>query len=87
VVSKDLLSLLVCPENRAPVREAEISLIERLNASIERGELKNRDGQVVTDPFTEGLVREDDGVFYPVREGIPVMLIGESISLEDFNEA
>ena len=87
MISEELLSLLVCPENRTPVREADSALVGRLNARIAKGELRNRDDHVVTEPLDGGLVREDGAVLYPVRQDIPVMLIGESISLEDDHEA
>lgn len=87
MISDELLNLLVCPENRTPVREAEAQLVESLNERIANGRLVTREGQTVTEPLDGGLVREDGAVLYPVREGIPVMLIGESISLEDVHEA
>jgi uncharacterized protein YbaR (Trm112 family) len=36
----------------------------------------------VSEPITEGLVREDGKILYVVDDGIPVMLIEESIELE-----
>ena len=41
----------------------------------------------ITEPLEEALVREDGAILYPVRDGIPVMLIGESIALEAIHEA
>jgi uncharacterized protein YbaR (Trm112 family) len=34
--------------------------------------------------LTEALVREDGAVLYPVRDGIPVMLIDESVDVSSF---
>ena len=36
---------------------------------------------MVGKPITEGLVREDGRILYPVEDGIPVMLVEESIEL------
>ena len=80
-VSSDLLEILVCPETKQPVQMADPALIERLNERIRSGELRNRGGTPVPKPLEEGLVREDGRVLYPVDDGIPVMLIEESIEL------
>ncbi len=77
----DLLSILVCPETKEPVRAAGADLLERVNGAIERGTLINRGGETVRDRLEEGLVREDGAVLYPVRESIPIMLIDESVDV------
>jgi uncharacterized protein YbaR (Trm112 family) len=82
VISRDLLEILACPETKAPVHEADAALLKRLNARVAQGQVVNRDGRAVEEPIEEGLVREDGAVLYPVREGIPIMLIGEAIPLE-----
>ena len=80
-ISSLLLEILVCPENKTPVKPAESALVERINAAITVGTLKNRAGEPVTEKIEEGLVREDGRVLYPVREDIPVMLVDEGIDL------
>jgi len=82
-VDSELLEILVCPETRQPVRPAEPALLEGLNARIRAGELRNRGGEAVTAPLEEGLVREDGKILYPVDDGIPVMLVEESIELPE----
>jgi uncharacterized protein YbaR (Trm112 family) len=42
----------------------------------------NRGGQLMSEAVSEGLVREDGAILYPVRDDIPVMLIDEGIPLE-----
>lgn len=81
MVDQSLLEILVCPETKQPVRVAEPALLERVNASIQAGSVTTKGGQVVSEPVGEGLVREDGGVLYPVRDDIPIMLIDESIPL------
>ena len=83
VVDPQLLEILVCPESKQPIREAEASLVARINAAIAAGAARNRVGEVVRDPVDGGLIRQDGNVFYPVREGIPIMLIDESLTLAD----
>jgi uncharacterized protein YbaR (Trm112 family) len=83
LISQQLVEILACPEDKSPVRLADPQLIEELNEKITRGELKTREGDLVLDLLEEGLVREDGQVLYPVREGIPIMLLSEAISLAD----
>ena len=80
-VSPDLLEILVCPESRQPVALAPEDLLARLNAQIGSGTLRNRGGAAVENAIDEALLREDGKILYIVDEGIPVMLIEESIEL------
>jgi uncharacterized protein YbaR (Trm112 family) len=81
VVDQTLLDILVCPETKQPLSVADAALLDRLNAAIRHGGIKNRGGQPVSAPIDEGLVRKDGSVLYPVRDDIPIMLIDESIPL------
>ena len=81
-VDPELLEILVCPETRQPVRLAEPALLERLNQEIRAGRVRNRGGETLREPIQEGLLREDGAVLYPVDDGIPVMLVDESIELQ-----
>ena len=80
-VSRELLEILVCPETKQAVAPAAEAILTRLAGEIEAGTLRNRGGQRVEKPIVEGLVREDGKILYPVEDGIPVMLIEESIEL------
>jgi uncharacterized protein YbaR (Trm112 family) len=80
-IDSELLSILVCPETGQPVKLADASVLERLNAAIAAGSLRTRGGVPVSRPLQEGLVREDGKVLYPVEDGIPVMLTEDSIEL------
>jgi len=82
MIDKDLLKILVCPENRTPLCLADKSLVDRLNRAAAAGRLKNRVGQPVLSPLEAGLVREDGALFYPIIDGIPVLLIDEAIPLD-----
>jgi uncharacterized protein YbaR (Trm112 family) len=80
-VSPELLEILVCPETKQPVALAAPDVLERVNQTIRAGELRNRGGELVREEITEALLREDGRVLYRVDDGIPVMLIEESIEL------
>ena len=80
-VSSELVEILVCPETKQPVALATSEQLDQVNARIQDGSLRNRGGDPVQEAVQEGLVREDGRVLYPVDDGIPVMLIEESIEL------
>ena len=87
MVDQELLDILVCPETKQPVVLADRALVERLNAAIGEGAVVNRGGDPVEERIDEGLVREDRAFLYPVRDGIPIMLIDEAISLKHLPSA
>ena len=80
-VSPELVEILVCPETKQPVAVASEDVLAQVNDKISAGSLRNRGGEKVEKAITEGLLREDGRILYPVDDGIPVMLIEESIEL------
>jgi uncharacterized protein YbaR (Trm112 family) len=83
MVDPELLNLLCCPETHQDVRLAEPGLLDQLNQKIRSGALRNRAGRVVSEKLSEGLLRKDGQVLYPVRNNIPVMLVEEGITLAE----
>ena len=82
MVDKDLLELIACPQNHQELREAPGEVLERLNARIAQGALSNQGGTKLSAPLSEGLLRADDKVLYPIVEGIPMLLAEEAIAVE-----
>jgi uncharacterized protein YbaR (Trm112 family) len=80
-VSEELLEILVCPETQQPVKPAPAEVLRKLASNVAAGNVRTRGGTQLTTAPTEGLLREDGRVLYPVEDGIPVMLIEESIEL------
>jgi len=77
----ELLSLLVCPETHQDVTLASPAETAQLVEAIRNGEVRTVAGKPA-DPALEGaLIRADRAVAYPIREGIPVMLIAEGLAI------
>ena len=83
-VDPELVEILVCPDNKLNVDLAPAETVEKINLAIKENIVLNVDGQAVNDPLQDGLLREDDKIIYPVRDSIPVMLIGEGIPMDQF---
>jgi uncharacterized protein YbaR (Trm112 family) len=81
-MDKRLLVILRCPVTHKGLAVAKSDLLDRVNAAIAAGGLSNRDGTVLSEALEEALVTDDEKLVYPVANGIPVLLEGESISLD-----
>ena len=81
MLDPEFVKILVCPDNRTPVRIASEQEITNLNQKIEEGSLQNIGGRKVYDKIDGGLIREAGDRLYPVRKNIPVMLVEEAIQL------
>jgi uncharacterized protein YbaR (Trm112 family) len=81
-MDKKLLSILCCPVTHKGLSLARADLLSSVNAAIGDGKLANRDGTVLAEPLEEALVTDDGKLLYPVNDGIPVLLEGESVPLD-----
>lgn len=81
MIHPELLEILCCPETRQPVRVAPAALVETVNRAIRDGRLGAPASGSKTEILEGGLVREDGKFLYPVRNGIPIMLIEERIPI------
>ena len=81
-MDKKLLSILCCPVTHKGLSLARPELLKSVNAAIGDGKLENRDGQLLSGTLGEALVTDDGKLLYPVNDGIPVLLEGESVALD-----
>lgn len=81
-MNKRLLPILRCPVTHKGLSLMRRDVLSALNASIERGERRNRAGETVTEPLAEALITDDGKFGYPIDDGIPVLLETAAIKLE-----
>ncbi len=77
----EMLSLLCTPDTREPLVEASEEVLAKVNAEIEKGSVKSVGGAIVSETLEEALVSKDGKKLYPVKNGIPVLLMDEAIAL------
>ena len=56
--------------------------LDEINAAIAEGTVSNLDGVQLEHALDEALITDDGKRLYPVNDGIPVLLEGESIQVE-----
>ena len=81
-MDKKLLSILCCPVTHKGLSVAKKDVLDNVNKAIAEGKLASRDGSVLKNGFDEALVTDDGKLLYPVTDGIPVLLEGESVALD-----
>lgn len=84
-MDKRLLSILCCPVTHKGLRLADARVLQEVNIAITEGRLQNHDGHRPSRPFGEALVTDDGKILYPINDGIPVLLEGESILLDQLH--
>lgn len=79
-MDRKLLDLLVCPATRQPLALLDSRGLQSLNAAIQAGGVVRADGTPQAEPVREALVTRDHKTVYRVDDGIPVLLVEESIA-------
>ncbi len=82
MISDELVRILACPETKQPVALAPAELLEKLNARIRQGTLRDTRGEVLAQPIEAGLLRQDGRVLYPIIDDIPRMLVERGIPVD-----
>ena len=78
-LDRQLLDILCCPENKQAVSLIDEEKLQILNEKIAMGKLQNKSGKLVKEKLEGALLRADQAVAYPIRDGIPIMLIDEGL--------
>ena len=83
-MDKRLLTILRCPVTHKGLSVLKKDKLDKLNTAISNGDVSTLDGAPVVEPLAEALITDDGKRLYPVNDGIPVLLEGESIHAEQF---
>ena len=76
-----LLDIICCPVTHSPLERMRAEDLERLNALIAEGKISSRGDEIVSDTLEDALVTRDGKLAYPVRDGIPILLGEQGISM------
>jgi uncharacterized protein YbaR (Trm112 family) len=82
-MDRKLFDMIVCPVTKLPLELLDDQRLDQMNAAIAAGRVRNQADQQVAQVVAEALIRRDGHVVYPIIDGIPVLLEGESI---DWNQ-
>ncbi len=85
MLDPELLALLVCPETHQDVALATADEVTLLNEAILLGQVRTAGGKENSQIVDGALIRQDRAVAYPIRDGIPVMLVEEGLLILQVN--
>ncbi|EDY19170.1 conserved hypothetical protein [Chthoniobacter flavus Ellin428] len=81
MITDELLALLRCPQTMQSLSLASVEQLAQIEAARAAGKLLDRSGRTVKEPILGGLVREDGALLFPIRDGIPVLLLDDALPL------
>lgn len=80
-IDAEILAIICCPDTHQDLTLINSNQLALLNSLKAESKLQHRNGDLVEYDLSGGLLRSDQEVVYPIREGIPVLLTEEAILL------
>ncbi|AWV88533.1 hypothetical protein [Bradymonas sediminis] len=80
---KPMTRIYRCPETHQTLSELDDENLRKVNEAVRAGALKNHAGNTVQQIIDGGLLSEDERFIYPVRDGVPNLLIDDRIAFSD----
>ncbi len=81
MIDAKLISMLRCPIDGSQLAIADGKTLDRVNDAIQRGEVRDRADQKISNLLEGGLVTVTSTRVYPIRGSIPSLVADEAIDL------
>lgn len=81
MITPDILPILRCPADGSQLTLATEDVLARINEAIAAGTVRDQLDETVTAAIDGGLINAAANRLYPIRDGIPTLIVDEAISL------
>lgn len=83
MIDEKLLLLIQCPLSGQKLRLLPPDSVDRINAAIAAGQVRDQSDQRVEETLDQALANEKNEYLYPVRGGIPTLIADQAIGIQE----